>query len=187
MSYSQNRRGFVKRVALGTSGVIAARGAYAMTHMPSGSSSVERFLETFGRATDLNMAFAEKMPAEHYGFRPVPEIRSYAEQLLHVAGANVFFTGTYLVDGAGLDADFEPENPTKEMVIELMKESDEHVRASIQGMTDESMSVVVETFAGKLMKSEVCWLMRDHMTHHRGQMIIYLRLNGLEPPQYVGV
>jgi uncharacterized damage-inducible protein DinB len=29
-------------------------------------------------------------------------------------------------------------------------------------------------------------LMHDHHTHHRGQIIVYLRLNGLKPPKYVG-
>jgi uncharacterized damage-inducible protein DinB len=28
-------------------------------------------------------------------------------------------------------------------------------------------------------------MIADHITHHRGQMLVYMRLNGLKPPRYV--
>nr|NIM13383.1 DinB family protein [Candidatus Aminicenantes bacterium]NIM80034.1 DinB family protein [Candidatus Aminicenantes bacterium]NIO82289.1 DinB family protein [Candidatus Aminicenantes bacterium]NIQ68157.1 DinB family protein [Candidatus Aminicenantes bacterium] len=38
----------------------------------------------------------------------------------------------------------------------------------------------------KLSKSQTFMTIRDHVAHHRGQMVIYLRLKGIKPPQYVG-
>jgi uncharacterized damage-inducible protein DinB len=34
-------------------------------------------------------------------------------------------------------------------------------------------------------KRQILLLLSDHITHHRGQMIVYLRLNGISPPRYV--
>ena len=183
MKRPTDRRSFVKGVAIGATGIFAS-GASSVLAAPKKEIS-ERFLGVFDRACALNLEFAEKMPADKYDFRPVPEIRTYAEQLLHASGSSVFFTG-YL-GGKGVEFNLEPENPTKEMVIDLMQKSDEYARSVIKEISDEQMTEVVETFAGPLSKEAVCWFMRDHMTHTRGQMVIYLRLNGLEPPSYVGI
>jgi uncharacterized damage-inducible protein DinB len=184
MSNSTNRRKFLTGVAAGAAG-LAATGTSTLIAAAT-PSRAEVFLGTFGRAAELNLKFAEKMPAEHYSFRPVPEIRSYAEQALHIASTNVFFTSSYLVGMDPPEINFEPEEPTKEQVIALMKQSDEYVKNHISGLSDEAMAEEVETFAGVLSREGVCWFMRDHMTHTRGQMVIYLRLKGFVPPQYVG-
>lgn len=34
-------------------------------------------------------------------------------------------------------------------------------------------------------KRQILLLLSDHITHHRGQMIVSIRLNGLAPPRYV--
>ena len=185
MRKSTTRRRFVTGLTAGASGIIAA-GASQLVARPAPKVAAQ-FLGTFGRAAELNMAFADAMPGDKYGFRPVPEIRTYAEQLLHVAGSNVWFTSTYITGAENPGINFEPEAPSKEAVTDLMKQSDDFVKSSISGMSDEEMAEIVETFAGEISKSTVCWLMRDHMTHHRGQMIIYLRMNGMAPPEYVGV
>jgi uncharacterized damage-inducible protein DinB len=184
MFNATNRRKFVTGMAAGATGLIAT-GASGLI-ASAAPSRAEVFLGTFGRAAELNLKFAEKMPAEHYSFKPVPEIRSFAEQALHIAGSNVFFTSSYLVGMDPPEINFEPEDPTKEQVIALMKQSDEYVKSSISGLSDEAMAEEVETFAGVLSREGVCWFMRDHITHTRGQMVIYLRLQGFVPPQYVG-
>jgi uncharacterized damage-inducible protein DinB len=39
---------------------------------------------------------------------------------------------------------------------------------------------------GSSTKNRILNLMDNHLAHHRGQMIVYLRLKGIEPPSYVG-
>ncbi len=172
-------------MAIGATGIVAGGAASVIARPPP--KIAEYFLGIFTRACKLNMDFAEKMPEEHYSFKPVPEIRSYGEQLLHVAGTNAFLVGNYLEAEGAPEIDWEMENPTKEVTIESMKAVDKFAIAAIKGVSDEEMAVVVDTFAGKLSKEEVCWLMRDHMTHTRGQTVIYLRLKGFKPPAYVAV
>jgi uncharacterized damage-inducible protein DinB len=35
-------------------------------------------------------------------------------------------------------------------------------------------------------KLQILNLLNDHQTHHRAQLIVYLRINGIKPPDYVG-
>ncbi|MGK0251702.1 MAG: putative damage-inducible protein DinB, partial [Gammaproteobacteria bacterium] len=44
----------------------------------------------------------------------------------------------------------------------------------------------VEFFAGPKSRMQILNLLQDHVTHHRGQLIVYLNLNSIEPPQYSG-
>ena len=44
----------------------------------------------------------------------------------------------------------------------------------------------VQFFAGPMSKRQILVLMNDHLTHHRGQMIVYVRLKGVKPPAYKG-
>ena len=44
----------------------------------------------------------------------------------------------------------------------------------------------VKFFAGPMNKRQIVALLHDHMTHHRGQLMVYLRLKGIKPPQYRG-
>src|ERR1700747_1430147 len=55
---------------------------------PSQSQAVLESWNDIGRKL---IAMAEDFPAEKYDFKPTPAQRSFAEQLLHVAGANYFF------------------------------------------------------------------------------------------------
>lgn len=91
MQESTDRRRFVAGTATGATGIIVA-GASPLIRR-AGPDFIAHFGGIFGRAAELNMAFPEKMPADLYEFRPMPEIRSCAEQLLHVAGTNSYFVG----------------------------------------------------------------------------------------------
>jgi uncharacterized damage-inducible protein DinB len=173
----------MKGLTLGAGGVLTA-GSKSLIAKPS-PKLAERFLATFNRAAAFNLEYANAMPAEHYDFKPVPEVRTFGGMLLHIAGSDVFFIN-YVSGGDGGGINFEPEEMTKDVVVDLMNQSDDYVRAALKGVTDEQMAETVETFAGELTKEEVCWFMRDHITHTRGQLIIYLRMNGITPPQYVG-
>ncbi len=48
------------------------------------------------------------------------------------------------------------------------------------------LSDTVSFFAGPMNKLQIINLLNDHQTHHRAQMLVYLRLNGIKPPDYIG-
>ena len=57
---------------------------------------------------------------------------------------------------------------------------------TIDVMTEKDLNEKVEFIAGTMTRRRILLLMTDHLTHHRGQLVVYLRMKGVEPPKYVG-
>jgi uncharacterized damage-inducible protein DinB len=53
-------------------------------------------------------------------------------------------------------------------------------------MDKDDLSTQVDFFAGPKTKLQILNIIQDHVTHHRGQLIVYLNLKGIKPPEYVG-
>jgi uncharacterized damage-inducible protein DinB len=59
-------------------------------------------------------------------------------------------------------------------------------RDIVKELKPEDLEQRVDFFAGNFTKRQILNLMDDHVTHHRGELIVYLRLNGIKPPPYRG-
>jgi uncharacterized damage-inducible protein DinB len=138
------------------------------------------------RATEYTLEVAEAMPANKYGFTPKNESMSFQGQMVHLIQNLSFLSGQ--ITGTRPDF-FDGANPdllSKENVTALVRKSLGYVGELIK-TTDEKTLRERISFAGENMpKENIFYLMRDHMTHHRAQAILYLRLNGIEPPKYRG-
>ena len=56
----------------------------------------------------------------------------------------------------------------------------------IKNISPDDLPSEVDFFAGKKSKLQMLNLMQDHVTHHIGQLIVYLNLNEIKPPKYSG-
>ena len=70
--------------------------------------------------------------------------------------------------------------------ILLLASSFDKVTERILNTSEEDFLTTVEFFAGEKSKLQILNLLQDHVTHHRGQLIVYLNLKKIEPPSYVG-
>src|SRR5512141_1022320 len=79
---------------------------------------------------------AEATPADKYGWRPAPGVRSISEVYIHIAGGNYLLLGFAGVKApAGLDKDMEKNVTEKAKVIDELKKSFAHLRAGIAAMS----------------------------------------------------
>jgi uncharacterized damage-inducible protein DinB len=152
----------------------------------AGGKFAKEFLPTWQRAKDYSVKFAEAMPEEHYNFKPTPEIMSFGEQVVHTAGASFWF-GSKIIGGENPGKGFKPEGKSKAEIIAHLKKSFDYIEKALTQLTDEEAAKVIPLFGElKLTKAQTLMTLRDHTTHHRGSMVIYLRLKGIKPPDYVG-
>lgn len=152
----------------------------------AGGKFAKEFLPTWQRAKDYSVKFAEAMPEEHYNFKPTPEIMSFGEQVVHTAGASFWF-GSKIMGGENPGKGFKIEGKSKAEIIEHLKKSFDYIGKALTQLTDEEAAKVIPLFGElKLTKAQTLMTIRDHTTHHRGSMVIYLRLKGVKPPEYVG-
>ena len=136
------------------------------------------------RAKKYTKAYLDAMPADGYKFKATPEVRSFAQQMLHLADANYFFmsTASGKESPLGKTSLEKSVEQSKELTTKAVMDSYDFAIATIQGMTEAQMQEAVTM--GKDLKSTRGLLLAkgfEHQTHHRGQTTIYIRLKGVTP------
>jgi len=132
------------------------------------------------------IAMAEDFPEDKYDFKPVPAERSFAEQLLHAANGNYFFTNPAM--GLKPPAEEDPKREqykTKAAVVEFVKKAFADGAAAIQKKGDKGMNdLIVDPFENQQVRvSDMAWGLIEHSGEHYGQLVVYYRVAGLVPPE----
>lgn len=141
--------------------------------------------EKWENAMAYTLELAEAMPAEHYDYRPTEEQMTFQEQLLHMAGNVAWLTHDYL-GGPKTEIDRKMTGASKAEVITVLRTALMHAQQALQQLPAEQLNERVDFFAGPMSKRKIVLLLHDHLTHHRGQAIVYARLQGITPPRYRG-
>ena len=150
------------------------------------SEFIEDFLVKWSNAHEYTLQVADALPASQYDFKPTEDQRAFHEQITHLCANMIWLSTTYL-DGNGLESANADEPPTdKEDIIELLNESFDYAHATISQLDPNTLDAELDFFAGPMSRRRVMLLMADHLAHHRGQAIVYLRLKSIDPPRYKG-
>ncbi|MCU1304777.1 MAG: hypothetical protein JWQ87_5061 [Candidatus Sulfotelmatobacter sp.] len=149
-------------------------------------SPSQAVLEAWNDVGRKLIAMAEDFPEDKYDFKPTPAQRAFADQLLHAAGANYFFTN--LAMGKAAPAEEDPKRDqykTKADVVAFVKKSFADGAAAIKAKGDKGMSdMVVDPFGHQQMRvSDMAYGFIEHSGEHYGQLVTYYRLAGLVPPE----
>jgi uncharacterized damage-inducible protein DinB len=162
---------------------------FSATSQTLNDSIKQQLIKEWERAKVYTQEYLDAMPANKYGYRPVDSMRSFAEQMLHLATANAFFTGISSGVKSLLFAQNLEKSPTavsKDSVIYYVNTSYNLMINSIKDMDAGRLSEIITQGAGGNKRSEtrLIWLMKafEHQTHHRGQCTVYIRLQGIRPP-----
>jgi uncharacterized damage-inducible protein DinB len=131
-------------------------------------------------------AMAEDFPEDKYDFKTTPAQRSFAEQLLHAAGANYFFTNLAL--GQKPPAEEDPKRDqykTKADVVAFVKKSFADGAAAIKAKGDKGMAdLVTDPDSNQQVRvSDMAYGFIEHSGEHYGQLAVYYRVAGLVPPE----
>jgi uncharacterized damage-inducible protein DinB len=150
---------------------------------------MEALIAEWSRAKAGSLEFIESMPEELFGFKPTQDVFSFAEQFVHVASANYRFAS--LAGGRenpydkskGNDPSANDELKTKKAaLLEFTGSSYDFVVDSLRTMTDDSMAQTVTFHKWDITRGTAFSKALEHHAHHRGQTVVYFRLNSLKPP-----
>jgi uncharacterized damage-inducible protein DinB len=146
-----------------------------------------QMLKDWERAKAYTVDYLNTMPADKYSFRSHDSIRTFAQQMLHIAQANGFIMSTATdqkppsfvmgnIEGrAGAqkkDSVMYYVTASYDFCINAVKNSD----VSKWGETKKVFNRFEATRFALMNK------IFEHQTHHRGQTTIYIRLQGIKPP-----
>jgi len=117
---------------------------------------------------------AEAFPENRYDARPVPEVRSFADQLRHVAFWNRYVQKTLRREEADGEANELPRAsyPTKAKIVKVLRSSFEDVAREFGGTRANGNGADLDTMVSFI----------EHGGEHYGQLVVYARLNGVVPP-----
>ena len=143
-------------------------------------------LAELDEARDKLIQLAEAMPADKYGWRPGPGVRSVGEVFAHVAGGNVFLArswGAAPPDLGGIDLRaLQTDANDKAKVVTALKKSFEHADKAIADIPEDGFDREIDLFGSKRSVRAAVLVTVAHAHEHLGQAIAYARTNGVTPP-----
>ena len=154
-------------------------------NMLSAQEIIPTFLEKWKNSKDYLIEVAKAMPEENYNFKPTEREMTFAKQLLHIKANMDWLSLTYFSDFPKKEKELDETLSKAEIITELEKSFD-GVYEIISKTDPKKLNEKADFFAGPKTKFQILNLLQDHVTHHRGQILVYLNLNGVKPPKYVG-
>ena len=150
---------------------------------------IKDYLERLETSRNYLLKVAEMMPENGYNFKATPASKTFAENLMHISWAMDWHSQSLL--GGRPARDWETD-----MELRVATKSKEQMIATIDSTFDKTIQLItqfdVAHFNDTLdylgltrTKRQIFLLLSDHITHHRAQMLVSLRLNGMVPPRYV--
>lgn len=142
----------------------------------------DSFLKHWEVERGYTLAVADAMPAEHYGFKPHPAQRSFGEQVIHLAGANARYFSAFGL----MPLPEQPAASDKDTARKYVAASWDYTIAVLRKLTEKDLlrndlgAPRIKPHTG----TDLCLRAYTHTAHHRGQAIVYLRLQGITPPTW---
>lgn len=144
------------------------------------------YLPVWQEATEHCMAVAQVMPEELYNYKPTDISKTFAEQMVHIGHTVELLTQRYV---QGMEV--EPNTPdaskmTKDEIILYLQKGFNYVSRTIRTIEQEQLdeTCVMYHSGNTVSRAFALFYVQDHMANHRAKSNLYLRMNGVEPPEY---
>lgn len=159
---------------------------FAMTTFVQAQSTIDEMVKDWERAKAYTKEYLDAMPAEGYSLKPTADMRSFAQQMLHLTDGNYGFASaaTGVASPVGMGESEKATDQSKENVTKLVMAGYDFVINGIKTMTPAQLNEANKLFGRfEMTKGKALEKCFEHQTHHRGQTTVYIRLAGGTPPQ----
>ncbi len=177
-----NKKVIMKIILMGITLVLSCA---ALSAAQTTTAGPKDWLDQWQTATKQLIQVAEAMPADKYDYKPVKEVESFGDQLKHTMHA----TKVLLANAQGRkmampDVSAElGKLKSKEEIIAALRKSAEAGAAVVKDIAGKNDAEVVDSqFFGKTTRRYLLMQAIAHDQNHYGQLVYYLRLNGIVPP-----
>ncbi|HUO64017.1 MAG TPA: DinB family protein [Terriglobales bacterium] len=138
---------------------------------------------TWESTRTLVLGIADSVPEDKYDFKPTPAVRTFREILIHLIGENYTFFSRVSGDNLGSNARFDTLKSRAE-IMKALRESYDYGARVWEGLTEEKALEMVPGRGGQHVQrwAAILGVIQDNMNHY-GNLVVYLRLNGIVPPR----
>lgn len=127
---------------------------------------------------DKIMNAANMMPESKYGYRPTKDVRTFGEIVIHVADKSYYLCSN--AKGEAPPAAATPKG-SKTEIVAYLKGAFDYCDGVYSGFTDAHLNDPTDFFGFKTNKMFILTQAGNHDALHYGNLVTYLRINGLEP------
>ncbi len=173
------------RIALLLTGLLLAAAQSVAGVIHPSPVALTQMVADWQRAKAYTKEYLDAMPADGLAYKPNADVRSFAEQMLHISMANFAFAS----EATGKANPYKDKNlekmtefATKEALDKVVMESYDFVIAALQGANEAKMGEKIKVFGMEMTREQAFNKAFEHQTHHRGQTTLYLRMKGVKPP-----
>ena len=159
--------------------------SFLSAHAQLGESVKQQLIKDWARAKAYTKEYLDAMPKDKYSFRAQDSVRTFAQQMLHLAHANMGISA----NGTGKDRIWVGRNLEQTASAQSADSVNYFVLTSydfaIDGIKNMDAGKFDEKYKrGNFEETRLAWILKafEHQTHHRGQTTIYIRLLGIKPP-----
>jgi len=182
-----------KRELLAAFLVLLAYGGFAMAQAAgSGAPTVSQLEDRFvGIAEREIVPAAEAMPEEKYSFAPTngefKKVRTFGEMVKHVAASNYGMAAAILHEKPPITLETQSDLDairTKADIMSFLRGSFAYLHKALSSITEKNQTDLIRSPDSDqpLARLEVADRALWHSNNHYGQLVMYLRMNGIVPP-----
>jgi len=147
------------------------------TANPAVSTARVLWLQLTGYITEA----AEEVPEARYAYRPTAEVRTFGQLIGHIAGAQYLICAAALGEPARSEDEIERTRTTRAELLSALRASTEYC-ARAYAQADAAVQQPTQLFGEERSRLFALVLNATHDAEHYGNIVTYMRLNGMIPP-----
>jgi hypothetical protein len=129
----------------------------------------------------LILKSADRMPEGKYEFKPAADVMTYGFMLAHLANAQFYQCSTAMGEQT-IDKGYPQKLHAKAEIVAALKDGFAYCDAAYAKLTDASSAKMVNFFGAQRTILSGLYSNTTHMWEHYGNMVTYMRINGIVPP-----
>jgi uncharacterized damage-inducible protein DinB len=177
------RNSFTRSVVAAALAILGIVGAAAAQPDFPATSFLTPAKATWESTRNLVIGIVEVMPEDKYDFKPTPNVRTFRDTVIHLVAENYLFFGRVAGENLGNPAQ---NLKSRDELIKALRESYDYGAKVWAGLTEEKALEMIEVRDQKVQRwSAILGAIQDNMNHY-GNLVVYVRLNGLVPPRSAG-
>ncbi len=147
--------------------------------------TISQMVADWQRAKEYTKEYLDAMPEDGISYKPNADVRSFSEQMLHIANANYMFASAASGKAnpyQGKSLEKMDEFKTKAALTKAVMDSYDFVISALNATKEDQLNSSVKLFNMDMTREQAFNKAFEHQTHHRGQTTLYLRMKGVKPP-----
>ncbi len=160
--------------------------ANAQQEIPPKTDFTKMYLPVWLEARSHCLEVAQAMPEELYSYQPTAKSKTFGEQIVHIGYTIELLTRRY-VQGQ----EVKPNTPdarkmTKKEIIKLLEQGFDYTANVVRTVEQKTLDETCKMYhsGNTVSRAFALFYVQDHLTNHRAKANLYLRMNGIDPPEY---